>query len=307
MKRKASLRIIAANTAMILLFAFFFVNVPFTSLQFSKASGDVIIGQAKRGENGVKNNRPGDKSGREVLLSDWSYSVFPRASEHWSYVIRAKDPDMGRRLAANMKNGCANDHIGYDQNYPDRGTLYNEAKKVNWDMSKVTRNCETTCTCIIAVALNAEGIKAPKYWMSGDVKDDLEATGKFYIFDSEKYTTSSARLTVGDILVNPGKHTAMVVESPHPFTYPVKYVRTSGKKGTAQIDENAEIILNLNNGEEPKAITADRELNLSIYEPEKNDFEFIGWERTGKRSFSARYDGERAAISIEGDPVSISG
>jgi len=306
MKRKANLRTIAAKTAVIFLTVCLFVNVPFTSLQFSNASGEVIIGQAKRGENGVKNNKPGDKSGREVLLSDWSYSVFPRASEHWSYVIRAKDPDVGRRLAENMKNGCANDHIGYDQNYPDRGTLYNEAKKVNWDMSKVTRNCETTCTCIIAVALNAEGIKAPKYWMSGDVKDDLEATGLFYIFDSEKYTTSSDRLTVGDILVNPGKHTAMVVESPHPFTYPVKYTGTTGKKGTAQIDENAEIILNLNNGEEPESITADRELDLSKYEPEKKDYDFVGWERTGKSSFSARFEGERAAIAIVSDPVNIS-
>ncbi|MBQ6440326.1 MAG: hypothetical protein IJJ06_09430 [Mogibacterium sp.] len=306
MEKKTVLKKIAKKAAAILLVACFFVNIPFAALQFTDASGEVKMGQAKRGENGVKGNKPGDKSGREVLISDWSYSVFPRASEHWSYVIRAKDPDVGRRLAENMKKGCLNDHIGYDQNYPDRGTLYNEAKKVGWDLSKVEKNCETTCTCIIAVCLNAEGIKAPRYWMSGDVKDDLEATGKFYIFDSEKYTTSSSRLAVGDILVNPGKHTAVVVESPHPFTYPVKYTKTTGKTGTAQVAEKAEMTLNLNNGEDPVIVTADKELDLSEYEPEKNEFRFIGWERTGASSFSARYEGKSAAIVVNSDPVNIS-
>ena len=306
MERKKGLNNIAAKVTVIVLAACLFMNIPVITLHFTNASGEVKMGQAKRGENGVKNNKPGDKSGREVLISDWSYSIFPRASEHWSYVIRAKDPEVGRRLAENMKKGCLNDCIGYDQNYPDRGTLYNEAKKVGWDLSKVTKNCETTCTCIIAVCLNAEGIKAPRYWMSGDVKDDLEATGKFYIFDSEKYTTSSSRLTVGDILVNPGKHTAVVVESPHPFTYPVKYKKITGKTGTAQIAENAKMTLNLNNGEDPVIVTADKEMDLSGYEPEKNNFNFIGWEKTDACSFSARYESKSAAIVINSDPVDIS-
>lgn len=306
MEKKTGLKRISKKAATLLLVVCFFVNIPFAVLQFTDASSDVTIGQAKRGENGVKNNKPGDKSGKEVLFSDWSYSVFPRASEHWSYVIRAKDPEVGRRLAENMKKGCANDHIGYDQNYPDRGTLYNEAKKVGWDMSKVKKNCETTCTCIISVCLNAEGIKAPRYWMSGDVKDDLEATGLFYIFDSRKYTESSSRLVVGDILVNPGKHTAMVVESPHPFTYPVKYTKVTGKTATAQVNENAEIILNYNNGKEPERITADRELDLTGYKSEKKGFTFTGWRRTDNASFSAQFDDIGAAIAVKSDPVDIS-
>lgn len=305
MKRKTQLKRIAVKAAAILLVACFFVSIPLPALHVSGASGDVIMGQAKRGENGVKNNKPGDRSGWEVYTTNWSYSIFPRASEHWSYVIRAKDPEVGRRIAENMKKGCANDHIGYDQNYPDRGTLYNEAKKVGWDMSKVKKDCETTCTCIISVCLNAEGIKMPRYWMSGDVKDDLEATGLFYIFDSEKYTQSSARLVAGDILVNPGKHTAVVVESPHPFTYPVRYSKTTGKTAVAQIAENSEIILNLNNGKKPETVTADRELDLSGYEPEKKGFVFTGWEKTGKRAFSARYEGKAAAIPVSSDPVDI--
>lgn len=293
------------RAAAILLVACLFVNVPFAALQFTAASGEVKIGQAKRGENGVKNNKPGDKSGREVLISDWSYRKFKRASEHWVYVIRAKDPEVGRRMAENMKKGVANDHIGYDQNYPDRGTLYNEAKKVGWDMSKVKKNCETTCTCIISICLNAEGIKAPRYWMSGDVKDDLEATGKFYIFTSEKYTASSERLVAGDILVNPGRHTAMVVESPHPFTYPVKFKMVNGKTGTAQIAENSEIVLNLNNGEDPVRVKADGELDLSEYEPTKKEFTFTGWKKAGKASFSALYQGKTAPVILDNDPIDI--
>lgn len=301
-KHKLSIRALAA----ILMIACFFINFPILSLHYSSASGEVRIGQAKRGENGVKNNKPGDKSGNEVLISDWSYRRFPRASEHWSYVIRAKDPEVGRRLADNMKKGCLNDHIGYDQNYPDRASLYKEAKKVGWDLSKVNKDCETTCTCIISVCLNGEGIKMPAYWMSGDVKDDLEKTGKFYIFDSKSYTTSSSKLVVGDILVNPGKHTAMVVESPHAFTYPVKYTNEAGKTKTAYIDENAEMILNLNNGSDPQLVPVNSEMDLSQYTPEKKDYTFIGWEKTGKKSFSAQYYGKAAPIMTVNDPVDIS-
>ena len=306
MKKDSIINNIISNCLLICLLAtllFSGVTVLVPSPVQADENAQVIIGQAKRGEKGVKDNKPGDQTGNEVFMTEWSYRLI--GSEHWQYVLRAKDPETGRKIAAIMIQACNNEHIGYDQNYPDRGTLYERAKKAGWDVTKVKKDCETTCTCIISVCLNAVGIKVPKYWMSEDVKDDLEATGLFYCFSSKDYVASSDKLTVGDILVTPDRHTAMVVDSPHPFTYPVKYTDAGGKSHTTQIAENSSILLNLNNGEEPGKVKVDSEISLDDSVPVKEDYTFLGWEKTGKNSFSASYRGNMPVIQLNFDAVEI--
>lgn len=256
-----------------------------------QAVSDVRYGQARNGERSFRNNKPGDQTGKEVMITDWSYSILSIKAEHWQVVMRPKDPEVGRKIAKLMTDACNNDKIGYDQNDSDRGSFYDEAKKRNWDIAGIKKECETTCSCAISVCLNAAGIKVPRLWMTKDMQADLEATGQFYCFTSDKYVKSSSHLAVGDILINPGGHTVLIIESPHPFTYPVTYTDPDGKSRTAQIAEDAEITLNLNNGDGTDSVIADRELDLATdaIKPKKRDFEFRGWRKTSKNSFSAEY------------------
>ncbi len=297
MKLKKSVSILMSAFLILSLFA---VITPVPSY----ADSQVKIGQARNGEKSYKNNKAGDQTKKEVMISKWSYSPFSFRAEHWQYVYRCKDPDTARLIASKMTDICKNNHIGYDQNDKDRGTLYDAAKKNGWDITAINKNCETTCSCAISVCLNAAGIKVPRLWMTRYMPADIDATGQFYCFTAKKYTRSSDNLAVGDILINPGEHAVVVVESPHPYTFPVSYTNPEGKKCKAQIAEDSDVILNLNNGEETMSVKIDGEKNLDKIVPEKKDFAFTGWRKTSKSSFSAEYKGNMAPIAT-GSPTMV--
>lgn len=174
----------------------------------------VKIGQATCDERGkATGGKAGDQTGREVAISNWSYSKTPGAWNHWDKVLRAKDPKIAEKIAKSMKDACANDRIGYDLSSSDRGTLYDEAKRFGWDLSKIKVKCETSCVDLVSVCLNSAGIKTPKYWASKNVYKDLMATRKFECLVGKAYVASSDKLKPGDILNAPdAPHTAMVVE-----------------------------------------------------------------------------------------------
>ena len=246
------------------------------------------IGQATNGEHGkLRDCTAGDQSGGECSISKWSYGNGPY---HWNYVFRAKDPKIAKNLAEDMKAICENNHIGYDQSSPDRYSLYEEAKKVGWDISAVKTNCETTCSSAVSVCLNAEGIKVSKIWYADIVKDDIMATGAFDCYTSSDYTRSAANLLPGDILLS-SSHTAMVVESPNRFQWEVTYKDTEGQNQTYMVEDNSTIMLNPNNSQKPQELVIDDNINLIDYSPQKRPFRFCGWEKIDDATFIARYEG----------------
>lgn len=180
------------------------------------ADSRVKIGQATANEKGrTKGGKAGDQTGSEVAFDYWTYSQKTGNYNNWKYVFRAKDPKVAKKLASSMKATCKNDHIGYDKKWPDRVSFYDEALAVNWKIKKIENDCETTCTQAVAVCIRAAGIEMPRYWDATMVYEDLKATGKFKIFTGAGHCASDKKLEPGDILLSPGTHTAMVVESPN--------------------------------------------------------------------------------------------
>lgn len=184
----------------------------------------VYIGEATGGEIGIKNNRAGDQPGHEVMVSQ-------HYGNSWTHVYRAKDPVTRLRIADAAKKGAANNHIGYDQVYPDRKTAYNEAKRVNWQLDKITRDCETTCSEFVNICLRAAGISeeyAPggsTYVYVAVLGENIERSGKF-----EKIAPSEAGAQPGDILQTDG-HSAVVVSSPNKINVPTSAMPSSGAFG----------------------------------------------------------------------------
>ena len=167
----------------------------------------VKIGHARGTENGDngKNGKAvaGDQTGKEVSISNWY-------NKPWTAVFRPKDPADAEKIAIACEKGCANDMIGYDQS--QRKTLYDEAIKVGFDLSKITTPCETDCSAFVAVCVNAAGIRVAKGMYTGNELSVLKATGKFYIYETSEYCRSESRLKRGDILLGTG-HTAMVLSN----------------------------------------------------------------------------------------------
>lgn len=162
----------------------------------------VRIGHARIDERGkASGGALGDNNGKEVMISDWY-------NKPWTAVFRAKDASVAEKIAKTMEAACANNNIGYDQS--NRTSLYQLAKANGWNVAAVGL-CETDCSALVSVCVNAAGITVSKDMYTGNEKTVLNATGKFTCYTSSDYCKASGKLQRGDILLGNG-HTAIVVQ-----------------------------------------------------------------------------------------------
>lgn len=169
----------------------------------------IKIGHASIGSNGsVKNDVAGDQNGREICTRTWY-------SKPWTYVLRCKDTSKAEIMAQACEQGCANNKIGYDQ--IQRNTLNIQAKKVNYNLSKIAASCETDCSAFMAVCAQSAGINVPYNGTNAPttstMKTAFTSTGMFDVLTDSKYLTSDKYLRRGDILVKPASHTVMALEN----------------------------------------------------------------------------------------------
>lgn len=162
----------------------------------------VRIGHARIDERGkASGGALGDNNGKEVMISDWY-------NKPWIAVFRAKDSSVAEKIAKTMEAACANNNIGYDQS--NRTSLYQLAKANGWNVASVGL-CETDCSALVSVCINAAGITVSKDMYTGNEKAVLNGTGKFTCYTSKDYCQASSKLQRGDILLGNG-HTAIVVQ-----------------------------------------------------------------------------------------------
>lgn len=169
----------------------------------SETMAKKMIGHGVCSENSNKYGNPGDQTGREIRYDDWY-------NEGWNVVLRPKDSTVAEKIAKAMEAAVENDAIGYDQG--DRTSLYVEAEKRNWQIRLITTKCECDCSSLVAVCVNAAGVKVSKDIYTGNMVKALESTGAFEKkLTDKKYLTQSSYLKRGDILVHEGSHTAVVL------------------------------------------------------------------------------------------------
>lgn len=185
--------------------------------------------------------KPGDQTGREVAIWDWYTNE--KKGKPWTHVFRAKDPEVAKKISKTAQAIVANDNVGYDQS--NRTTLYDQAVKVDFDISKIKTACETDCSGMVSVCINAAGVKISKSIYTGNQLAAIKATKQFDILTDKKYLTSSDYLQDGDILFRVG-HTAVAVnyvtvkELQHAlniFGYGLKEDGIKGKMTNLAIDD----------------------------------------------------------------------
>ena len=165
----------------------------------------VKIGHASVSELGTTNGQKGDQNGREVVIRDYYL-------KGWTCLLRPKDPNKAEIMARSCEKGCANQNIGYGQ--PTRNTLRQEAKKVNFDLSKVGL-CNCDCSSFMSVCAESAGIAIPYSYGNAPTTKTMRtaflSTDEFDLLLDSIYLTSPNFLRRGDILVAEGKHTVMVL------------------------------------------------------------------------------------------------
>lgn len=164
-------------------------------------SMSVLIGHASISEDGTVNGTKGDQTGKEVCTREWY-------SKPWDFAAIHPDANVREKHASSVEDGCANDNIGYGQG--DRNTLNTEAKKVNYDLSKIATPCNTDCSefqNVCAVASGAPGVThASNGWTTSTMKAALQAAG-YKIVTDKTYLASADYCVRGAIYVKTGSHT----------------------------------------------------------------------------------------------------
>lgn len=160
-----------------------------------------MIAHASHDENGTyTGGKAGDQTGGECCIRDWY-------NRPWNIILRPMHRKDAWKIAETMVAAANNDHIGYDQN--QRTTLYTEAQKVNFDLAKITTDCECDCSSLVSVAVNSAGIPISKDAYTGSLRKILLNTGKFNEITSKQHLNSDAYLLKGDILLYEGHHVAV--------------------------------------------------------------------------------------------------
>ncbi|MDD5935547.1 MAG: hypothetical protein PUC65_08330 [Clostridiales bacterium] len=149
--------------------------------------------------------KPGDQTGKEVAVWDW----YKSGKTGWQAVFRPKDTKIAKKISQTALDITHNDCVGYNQYR--RTTLYDRAKDVNYDISKIKTKCETDCSAMVAVCVLSAGINVSYSMCTSTEWSILERTGKFEILTDKKYLTSAKYLKDGDILWRHG-HTAIAVD-----------------------------------------------------------------------------------------------
>lgn len=178
----------------------------------------IKIGQASRDERmRYSGGIAGDQDGKEVAIREWY-------NRPWNKVLRCKDSKKAEKIARAMEKACRNDCIGYDQN--QRATLYSFCRANGWKIEDIKTPCETDCSALVSVCVNAAGIKVSGDIYTGNEANALLRTGEFELLTAPKYLLSDEYLKRGDILLYEFHHTAIALQDG----------RKAEKSGPAQVE-----------------------------------------------------------------------
>ena len=168
----------------------------------------MVIAQASINENGkITGGKLGNQNGKELNIKCVKKNNF-------KYILRFVNPQVQNNLALIAWIGAQNEHIGYDQTY--RNTLWREAKK-ELSIGKIKVDCGCDCSSFVTVCAQLAYYSIFKEWLPGvDMSGNLPTTsnmikklrntGRIVCYEKKE------KVLPGDILVTPGKHTAIVVD-----------------------------------------------------------------------------------------------
>lgn len=161
----------------------------------------VTVGSARIDERGNANwGKAGDQNSREVATEPYY-----RHRLGW-YLLRPKEVAVANKLAQAMREGCANDNIGYSQS--DRYGVLNNLK-IYGSIAKIKAKTNADCSSLVRACCVQAGINVGDFNTSSEVAV-LERTGAF---QKAVVVANDIRLCAGDVLVTRTKgHTVIVTE-----------------------------------------------------------------------------------------------
>ncbi len=178
-----------------------------------------------------RGNISGGKAGDQTGTEWW---IIPWYSRPWNCVLRHPNEKVRKKIADLARKAANNDHIGYNQY--NRDSYYNELKKVNYNPSKITKDCDADCSAGVIANIKAAGhllgiknLQTITCTYTGNMREALSDVG-FKVLTNSKYLTSDNYLLEGDILLNDECHVATNLTNGYKVTEP-KTVKVSHNAG----------------------------------------------------------------------------
>ena len=167
-------------------------------------------------------HKAGDSSGKEVKVSNFTYSSKSSSVYNWTYVFRPKKN--ANKMATMCEKACANNCIGYNSNgtkaYGKHAMQY-LAPKVNYDLSKITIKSGLSCGDLISLCSRYAGLSTFYIGSAKQLAEELKKNGNYTCY---KYR-SGIILKRGDVLITAhsnGKnnHVVMYLGATYSGTFP---------------------------------------------------------------------------------------
>ena len=192
----------------------------------------IKVGSARIDEHGnISGGRAGDQTKREVATEP--YYSHPKG---W-YMLRAKDTEVAKKIAQAMREGCANDNIGYSQS--DRYGVITHLKTYR-RIAKISVKTNADCSSLVRACCIQAGISVGDFNTSSEVLV-LEKTGAFH---KATAVAPGTKLQEGDILVTRTKgHTVIVTESDSKSTPKPETKPQAGGKAKKSVEEVAREVI----------------------------------------------------------------
>ena len=186
------------------------------------------IAHASIDENGkISGGKSGDQSKKEVCIRTMYYKP-------WNCVLRIENEAVRNQFANNMIDIADNENIGYDQG--GRNSLLKEAKKVNFDFSKITTKCECDCSSAITICVLGAIFKVLGEVAYLEAYEILVVSGNcattstlrarmkkltmisVTVYTSTTYTSSISKALYGDIYLKEGSHVVCYIDDGNKVT-----------------------------------------------------------------------------------------
>lgn len=181
------------------------------------------IAHASIDERGkVSGGKAGDQTKKEICIRTMYYKP-------WNQFFRIVNDAVRIQFGNNMIDIANNDNIGYDQN--QRNTILTQAKKVDFDFTRIKTKCEGDCSSVVTTALlgaiyKVLGVDAYKKALAILVVSGNCATTSTFKSRAEKlknvvlincytgktYTASTNKAVFGDIYNKAGSHIVCYVD-----------------------------------------------------------------------------------------------
>lgn len=177
-------------------------NVVQSSPAIPNTNKVIMIGQASKGETGIKGQIAGNQTGTELNVKPYY-----QHKQGWR-VFRAADDTSQNRIAYAMLRAVKNRCIGYDQ--ANRNTLLEASQKYSYDPGEVKVDVECDCSSLVRVCCYYAGFRLPDFNTASEPQVLLKAGFKEVQIDQK----TGNGLMIGDILVTSSRgHTCVCVQA----------------------------------------------------------------------------------------------